>query len=365
MDFFKFNPTGEETFLEHGQIINNIERSMWIERYQSPGEFSLEAQLSTGIREFLPIGSIISHIDTLEVMIVDNHEIQETNQEDPKVITTGSSFPSFLENRIVGTSLARVDPLIAPYILPVNDSWHQIVALINDHITSTFDPDDEVSDITAVNSIIGSGTSIEREISRGTVLQEVQNLLKIDDIGFKTVRRNNFHGISTPNTNIVIYKGVDRSSSVMFSWKSGDLDSASYLFSQKNKKTSAMVVGQYVYVLIDNAGDKYDRRTMIVDATDIDGNYGSVPAGGDLFNISVAMGTRGLQALAKQKEITITQTDVSETTKYQYRKDYNMGDLVTLDGNFNQTAIMRVVEYAEVEDENGKTGHPTLAIPGG
>jgi hypothetical protein len=48
---------------------------------------------------------------------------------------------------------------------------------------------------------------------------------------------------------------------------------------------------------------------------------------------------------------------------YQYRRDYNIGDLVSIDGNFGQTAVMRVIEYAEIEDENGNSGHPTLALP--
>jgi hypothetical protein len=41
-----------------------------------------------------------------------------------------------------------------------------------------------------------------------------------------------------------------------------------------------------------------------------------------------------------------------------------LGDLVIVDANFNESQVMRVVEFAEVEDENGTSGHPTLAIPG-
>jgi hypothetical protein len=76
------------------------------------------------------------------------------------------------------------------------------------------------------------------------------------------------------------------------------------------------------------------------------------------------MHTRGRQALAKQNRVTISRADISKLTNYQYRRDFNVGDLVSLDGNFGQIATMRVVEYVEIEDENGESGHPTLAIPG-
>lgn len=65
-----------------------------------------------------------------------------------------------------------------------------------------------------------------------------------------------------------------------------------------------------------------------------------------------------------QSKVTINSSDVSDNSNYRYRRDYNIGDLVTLDGNFGQKAVMRVSEYAEVEDENGESGHPTLSIPG-
>jgi hypothetical protein len=64
-----------------------------------------------------------------------------------------------------------------------------------------------------------------------------------------------------------------------------------------------------------------------------------------------------------QNRITITRADASDITRYEYRKDYNVGDLVSLDGNFGQIAVMRVMEYVEIEDENGESGHPTLALP--
>jgi hypothetical protein len=46
---------------------------------------------------------------------------------------------------------------------------------------------------------------------------------------------------------------------------------------------------------------------------------------------------------------------------YNYRTDYNVGDIVGVDGEYNTSTTMRVIEYVEIEDENGESGYPTLS----
>lgn len=367
MDIFKFNPTGEQTVLERGQFINGIERKLWVERYRDAGEFSFEAPLSSGVRELLPTGTLISQIDSMDVMIVESNEIIEVTDEDPTIIITGRSFVSYLENRIVGANVGRVSPEVLPMVISASTTWEQITTVIVLHI----DPDLQVEEGDGIDNVncddddvtLTGTESIERTFS-GTVWSAVSDLLPVDDLGIKTVRINPFGLGDDDETRIKIHNGVDRSADILFSWKHGDLSSLNYLTSQKGLKNSAVVVGQYVYVVVDEGPDKYDRRFMHIEAKDIDGHYGSMPSGGDLFDISVKLAIRGLQTLRKQKQISISQADISETTRYQYRRDYNIGDLVTVDGNFDSSAVMRIVEYAEIEDENGVSGHPTLEIPG-
>ena len=62
--------------------------------------------------------------------------------------------------------------------------------------------------------------------------------------------------------------------------------------------------------------------------------------------------------------VTITRADIAPVAKYRYRTDFQVGDLISIDGNFGAIAVMRVMEYVEIQDETGETGHPTLALPG-
>jgi hypothetical protein len=74
------------------------------------------------------------------------------------------------------------------------------------------------------------------------------------------------------------------------------------------------------------------------------------------------MVTIGRQILASQNEVSISKVEISKnTTRYKYRTNYNVGDLVSVEGNYNTSAIMRVVEYVEIEDETGENSYPTLA----
>ena len=69
---------------------------------------------------------------------------------------------------------------------------------------------------------------------------------------------------------------------------------------------------------------------------------------------------RGNQALGNQRRTQFLETSINPTNRYQYRRDYNIGDIVFVRGNYNVSQLMRVVEFAEFEDETGEVGVPTV-----
>jgi Siphovirus ReqiPepy6 Gp37-like protein len=364
LDIFKFQYDTDQTVLERGDIIDNIKSIMWVERYRDPGEFQITAPLYSDLKNLLPAGTLISHVDTLEVMIVESHEINQTQDDDPEISITGRSFETYLENRVVGINQARTSNLFDPYELNAAYTWHQAATFINEHISTTENADDALVNVVAIEVVSGTGVSKKRIIDRGNVHERLLEILDVDNLGIKTVRRNTFGVSGSPDeTRFVIHKGVDRSDSVIFSWPSGDIESLSYLFSDKKRKNAALVQSKWLNVIVDNASTNYDRRFMEVDATKMDEKFEAVPTGADLIRIMDRMITRGEQSLRRQHYVNISSANVSNVTQYKYRKHYNVGDLVMVDGSFNQMAKMRVSEYAEIEDENGESGSPTLSLP--
>ena len=369
VDLFKFVPApgAEETILENGMPINGIQSAMWIERYREPGEFEIKAKLSSGLIQYLPIGTFISHTNTFEVMLIENIEIEETQDSDADVIFSGRSFDAYLENRIVGTNQVR-DAVYFDYGIYADYTWNQAVALINAHITAPIPPD-QLSGVVAYTAMTGTGVAEVRSIKHMTVLQALNELLAIDDLGVSTIRINNFpaHGNNT-YTIFNVYKGANKTATVNFSWTRGDIIGADYLWSNKRYKTSVMVVSKYFKLMVDgptstNVATKFDRRITYLDAGDLDSNWGEKPGYPDDQTIVGKMRQRGYQLLKNQTMVTIARADIAPLSRYIYRRDYNLGDLVMLDGNFGAMAVMRVVEHVEIQDENGTSGHPTLSVP--
>lgn len=370
MELFKFVNT-IPTNLVNAEYISGYNSAMWVERYREPGEFELIAPLSSGLKEFLPLGTIISHIDTLEAAIVETHHIKENVNSDPIITISGRTFDSFLENRIVGTNQAWGDAAVpfTEYSLSAANTWNQAVTLINQHILSTLLIDDNESlndNILAATVTPGTGVSETRIIKRGSVHARLMELLAVDNLGIRFIRRNPF-GVFGDDVKsyFLIHHGNDKRDTVNFSWTDGELKGAEYLWSLKKSKNIALVQGRYVEEIVYSSANHYDRRIMFVDANDIDGYMTTVPTISTtptIGQIRAKMYIRGQEALANQNEVNIASTDISDVSQYQYRKDYDIGDIVSVDGNYGGQEQRRVIEYVEIEDEHGESGHPTLAV---
>lgn len=369
MELFKFSSSNPLSASD-GVPILNYQSAMWIERYRDPGEFEIKAQLSSGLKDLLPIGSIISHADTLEFAIVENQEIQESLDQDPLITITGRTFDSFIENRIVGANLNNNIPY-DPYFLPAGSTAVQVYQLLYGHIVGTPSNLDTLSPYLDVS--IDAFTSVgdpqpQRFLQRQRLSEAVNRILAVDDLGIKTQRRNPYLGGAQHNFNsknwLLIHDGVDRSNEVIFSWVSGELESISYLFSNKDYKNTAVVVSNWFErVVNENSYSGYDNRYLLVEAYDIDDQYETIPTDPqEITDIYQSMTVRGLESLAVHNEVNIVAADVSKLNQYKYRVDYDIGDIISIDGSYGNIERRRVVEHVEIEDENGDTSYPTLAI---
>ncbi len=369
MDIFKFlNPT-HPAKMEQGEIIDGFKSKMWIERYREAGEFTLIASLESGIREKLPLGTFISHVDTQEIMIVEDHQISDNKGEMSDVTITGRGFESFLENRVTGSNRIFPNKFGYPgFDMTADYSWIQAVYLIEQHIleSALIDDKDAVPYVEVQNHVpIGTpGFFNYRTVEKGESLYSgLVAHLKEDDLGIKVIRPT----ISNPNVVLAIHKGVDRSSNLVFSFETGEIESADYLWSNKKIKNSAWVSGRWVEVRVDDFyKEGYGRRMMYIDASDLDETLEASPADGDPIYalLQNMMWQRGYSALAGQKELSLAKAEVNKESSMKaiYRVDYNVGDMIMVAGSYGAARPMRVSEFVEIEDENGRSAYPTLSI---
>lgn len=368
MDIFKFNSPIAPTKLEQGEIINGLKSKMWVERYSQAGEFKLVANVSTGLRESLPIGSFISHVDTPEIMIVENHEISQRSEGEPEITITGRGFETYFSNRIVGSNKAfPTSNGITDFSLAADETWDQAVTLINEHILESelLDPDDAIPYVQVITDVTGTGTVAARALKRGDLYTRLLEILNVDLLGIKAYRPGAWSPLApgSPDIAVLIHVSEDKSSEVIFSHQSGEIENADYLWSNRKEKNAVIVSGRWVEIMLIGTETEYSRRVMHVEASDIDNSYTVAPTGQDLTDVINLMEQRGLEALASQIDLSLTKAEVSrENQSSVYRVDYNVGDIITVHGDYNESSLFMVAEYVEIEDQNGKIGYPTLSV---
>lgn len=370
MDIFKFTPVTSPTKLEGGEIIKGLNRKMWIERYREGGEFTLNASAESGLREKLPTGTLISHVDTAEVMIVENHAISDDKGKEPEIEITGRGFETYLEQRVVGMN-KNYPTVTAPadYVLAAGYTWNQAITLISDHILAAnlIDDNNALDYISVLSQVTGlTGVSVARTVKYGDLYKRLLEHLEIDNLGLKIIRPGPFTPVGVPaeNMTIAIHVGANRAGQVIFSYDTNEIESADYLWSNKKLKNAALISGRWVETVVIPAATKYARRWMLVDASDLDDKLSAAPTGAALTAMIASMQQRGISELAAQKDIALTKAEVSKNaTKAVYRTDFDVGDIITVQGDYSETASMRVSEFVEIEDENGSIGYPTLTTP--
>lgn len=368
MDVFVFQNPTNPLQMQQGRIVKGLKSKMWIERYAQAGEFTFLAEVSSGIKDLMPIGSFVSHVDTTEIMVVENHEINDVKDGDSEIKVTGRGFETEFEQRIVGAN--QVFPITSgtgEYTLAAGYLAAQIKNLIDSHIlaANVVDPDDALPYIQVVNQVAAGGENVERQIQRGSLYVRVLEQLGIQGLGIKVIRPGPWSpgdAIST-DTYIAIHAGIDRTAEIIYSADTGEIESADYLWSIKPDKNAAYIFSRWVETRVVGSQTGVDRRWAEVDASDLDQNLSSAPVGAALDTLVAKMQQRGLEALALQNSVALTKAEVSKNTnKAAYRKDFDVGDYITVNGSYNESSTMQISEYVEIEDETGGSGYPTLAV---
>jgi hypothetical protein len=364
MDIVRFHNPTSPTKMERGEIINNLKSKMWIERFGTAGEFEIVADVSSGARTKLPIGCFITHVDTQEIMMVENHLLSEEKNSTPEIKITGSGLEAFMKERVTG-HWNSVQVPAEPYKLhiPSLDAWAQAVYMIKSQLFAGFSGDtDDTLPYVVIEDGVGMFGIPEPAfyVERGDLYSAVTKFLAAYDLGMKVVRPSG----AEENTRIIVHEGVYKAGEIMFSHDTGDIENAEYLWSIVPKKNSAHVVSQYMSTAVFSAETGINRRWMTVDATDLDEQYETAPINPspEWTALSIELYNRGVQALASQKEVALVKAEVAKNVvRKRHRVHFNVGDFITIGGEYNTTKIMRVTEYVEIEDEHGETAYPTLS----
>lgn len=361
MDLVKISPNT----WEEDRLVENYTSLIWTERYDVTGEVEIRSNEIDYMREVIPEKSLLGLRDSQEVMYVETHEINDNTDDDsgPEVVVRGRTFESFLENR----ATVIVNPTAgasAMWTFGAKDIWPTDAAraLIMSHVTvATQDADQKIPN-TAVANLVTShvGEDMSYNHNPASLYDEVLNLIQMEAAGIRCQLSGDGRLM------FYIYKGVDRTvnqaNPVIFRLDADHIVDPTYLFSIKDYKNVAYVVGdnwqQRVYAPgVSSSISGINRRILLVDGSEIKSEDTATTKRKQALAL-------GLAALAKHNQTVFFDGEVSPISPYIRGIDYNLGDKVTLMAQYGVSQTMLVQEFVRVEGKEGERAYPTLIVPG-
>ena len=323
MEIIKLHPT---TYTD-GKIVNGIDKKLWVERYREPGEFEFTGKAST-LHAELPIGSLISHVDTKSVMMVETHEIEETDDDngDPDIVISGRTLDFFLEYRVADiwnagtTRLATGGVSPTPestyvYNLPTAVTWLQLVSLLEEQLLATTTGWNSMIDIPniAITYNFGGGEAVtDKDAKIGSLAKAAGDLMDFANLGIIIERPDTSHS----TLNFVITKGFDKTTTVQFDWNLGDISNAKYLWTTKGYYNGIRVRGKYAAATVYPSGKTgFDVRMRMIDEETIDDSP-EFMSGGQLTVLTNRLKAFGQAELNRQNQKTITNAVISPSNRF-------------------------------------------------
>jgi hypothetical protein len=193
-----------------------------------------------------------------------------------------------------------------------------------------------------------------------------------------------------------VFRGLDRSHNqsvnprVSFNYIHGDIEEAKYLFSNKDYKTACEVMSEVggADIYRNSTQQEYtglQRRVMSVDFGEpeypdkpVDPGKNATKNQNDKYEEDLAVWRNkvsnidnrfknanakdALTELRRRRKVSVFTGTVSPYAMHEFKRDYNLGDTVTMYGDFDQTETMIVAEYTVAEDAEGERSFPGLIM---
>lgn len=348
MELYIFNKN-----LELKGILEVYTSLRWIRSFYKAGKFELHCKLNSKTKELLTKDNLIYKKDDTELGCIESIKLHHSSNEDETIQVTGTFITGYLKRRI---NWGR---------LTFNGSCEMLMRkLVNDNAINPTNVNRKIP-----NLILGDLKSFNDEIhyqnSFGNILDELEKISNTYNVGYKI----DFDYIERKlifNT----YKGIDRSlnqtiiAPCIFSRDFENILEQDYFESINNFKNTCLIAGageglDRKLTSIEN-GYGLDRYELFVDARDIADKDRKTNDEGEEIEIEIPpskyiplLVQRGEEKLKECKEINTFDSKVNTRGNNIYKKDYDLGDIVTVfDKKWNIQLDARITEIEEVY-ENG------------
>lgn len=350
-------------------VVDVFNSFIWHTCYYSTGDFEIYCPESTNNVNLLKMGRWIKIPNDSNVAIVENIQTSYSAQDGRMLVVTGRMATSILDRRIVykryGTSY-----IVYPTIINGNVQ-EAINSLISDCFINPIDSQRKWASLTTQIGSISSavltgddGNPAERQITYKGLLEYIEALLQEYNLGARMIMQNN---------KLCYYQFVGQEVPFIFSTEFDNLTSSEYQENETEYKNVALVAGEEEQIENDDGttttkrqttliyGSQYsgiDRREVYIDGSSISRTYEDEAGEEQEYTdaeYQSMMRSYGKNELAGMKKIkSLTGSINVTTTGLEIRKDFDLGDVVTIqDRKLGVYSKSRILEATEVMDSNG------------
>jgi hypothetical protein len=366
------------------RLIENYSSLIWAERYSTYGDFELQTGDVSKMLSALPLESCVSLRDSTVPMVVEAHKIVVSKEGIPNLTVVGRSFESVTERRVAANVSMYGTGTRAPWLMSAakpSDAAYKVMRLIlgdsaqyqgldkvlefNLPAGSLFDTIPEIelvmpADFEPISGVdfgtppypYVSPAAVQYNIELKDLYAVVTDLIKANHHGIKAVRP-----VSAADTQvrIEIYNGADLTNDVQFDARFDQFDEARYLLSYMGSSNVAYVYGP-------NDSDQVN-KTSGPEPTGLNRRVIPVDSSGDALatNLDVRK-SRGLVELYKNNATALFDGQISVQIAQGYNRDYFLGDILTLVGEYGLTETVRVSEFIRSADANGEKAYPAFEV---
>lgn len=347
MDIYVYNPE-----LERVGLIDIYQSLIWTKRYYQAGDFELYVPASSELLETLQKDNILIREDDDTIMIIEKIEIKTDVETGNYIIASGRSIESYLTRRIIR------------YQTNIDDTLENgIRRLIDENAINPINAFRTIPNL-MLGEVQGFTDTLKMQITYDNLYDVIVSLCQSYSYGFK---------ITLENGNLVfnLYKGVDHSYSqntnpyVVFSPEFDNLINSHYVTDKTDYKNYAYVLGEgegssrSFRAVSNKAGyipKNLELYELYVDAKDLTTNNGEIST----QEYGEMLYTKGIEKLNECTITTAFEGEVNSNLSYQYKKDYNLGDIVQVTNEYGITTKARITEIIESESDTGTELVPTF-----
>lgn len=331
-------------------MVDNFQSVIWTTRYFEPGEFEIYITATEKNLKLLALDNYVMRYDTDTVGIIEKVEIVAEQTGGDYIIATGRCLKSLLDRRIVW-KMTNVSGTVENCI-------RQLVTenLISPAITERIMPG------FTLGAVQGYTETMEAQYTGDNLLEVISALCVQNGYGFKVVLTDSL------NFSLEFYKGVDRSygqdtnAFVVFSPLFENIVTSTYEHDRKELKNACNVAGEgegsarKTYAVGTASG--LMRRELFVDARDLSTTTDNKTlTTAEYNNLLIA---RGEEKLAECADAILFEGEVESIRQYVYKRDWDIGDIVTVQNAYGVTGNPRIIEVIETQDNDGYTVSPTF-----